>query len=92
MSEPVLITLITTLGALVTAIIVEIIKRGRAQKATDEKIDAVLAQINPNSGKSLHDAVKRIERDVRDVKTVQHRHGERLAAVEVRVSDHLARS
>lgn len=57
-----------------------------------QKLDAVLAQISPNSGKSLHDTVTRIDRRVGEVAELQRQHGERLAAVEARVSDHLARS
>lgn len=40
----------------------------------------------------MHDAVREIRADVRDIKCTQTTHGERLAAVEARVSDHVNRS
>lgn len=86
MRDPeVIVALISTVGALVTAIVVEMIRRGRAQKRTDRALDVVLHEIRPNSGHSLHDKVCRIERSVDDVRKWQSKHGERLAAVEARV-------
>lgn len=70
MSDAVLITLISVVGGGMIGVYVELI---RARKA-----------VTPNGGKSLRDAVDRIE-------TTQRRHGERLARVETSIK-HLADS
>jgi len=89
MTTEVIVAIITTAGALLPGIVVESIKRGRAQRATDERLDTVLGQLKPNGGKSLSDAVTRIEGQVGELRELQREHGERLAAVEARVSDHI---
>lgn len=88
MSEAVLIALITTLGALLTAVIVETIRREKAQKANEEKLNTMLGQMTPNSGSSMHDAVTAIGKTLDQVRKTQGQHGERLAAVEAHV-EHL---
>ncbi|PRX48691.1 hypothetical protein B0I33_104509 [Prauserella shujinwangii] len=89
MSEPVVIALITALGALLTAVLVEIVRRERAQRRTDDTLRGLAGQMSPNGGASMHDAVTEIRRDVREIKRQQGQQGERLRAVEVRLSDHL---
>lgn len=89
MTTEVIVAIITTGGALLSGIVVESIKRGRAQRSTDERLDIVLGQLRPNGGKSLSDAVTRIEDQVGELRELQREHGERLAAVEARVSDHI---
>lgn len=86
MNDPeVIVAFITVAGA----VIVEAIRRSRAQRNTDERLDTVLGQLQPNGGKSLSDAVTRIEGQVGELRELQREHGERLAAVEARVSDHI---
>ena len=84
MSEAVLIALITVFGA----VVVEIIRRERAQKANEEKLNAMLGQMTPNGGSSMHDTVTAIGKTLDDVRKTQGKHGERLAAVEAHV-EHL---
>lgn len=89
MNDPeVIVAFITVAGA----VIVEAIRRSRAQRNTDQRLDAVLGQLRPNGGKSLSDAVTRIEGQVGELRELQREHGERLAAVEARVSDHITLS
>lgn len=89
MNDPeVIVAFITVAGA----VIVEAIRRSRAQRNTDERLDTVLGQLQPNGGKSLSDAVTRIEGQVGELRELQREHGERLAAVEARVSDHITLS
>ncbi|MFF5992573.1 hypothetical protein [Prauserella flavalba] len=92
MSEAVLIALIGAVGALLTGVLVELIRTRRAQNRTNEQLGGVLGQVSPNSGRSLHDAVTRIEGDVGEMRRQLGKHGERLAKVETRLSDHLQRS
>lgn len=89
MNDPeVIVAFITVAGA----VIVEAIRRSRAQRNTDKRLDTVLGQLQPNGGKSLSDAVTRIEGQVGELRELQREHGERLAAVEARVSDHITLS
>lgn len=90
MSEGIVIALIGAIGGLITAVVVEAIRRGRAQRRTDDTLADVLGQLRPNGGASVADTVTRIERRVGEVAELQREHGERLAAVEARVSDHIA--
>lgn len=88
MNDPeVIVAFITVAGA----VVVEAIRRSRAQRNTDQRLDAVLGEITPNSGKSMHDKVDRIERSVDAIQHKQTEHGERLAVVEARVADNLGR-
>lgn len=89
MSEPVLIALIGAVAALLSGILVELIR-------TRRKTAKVEAEVTPNGGSSMKDALGRIEKEItevraeqRDSRTEQSRNGERLAAVEARLSDHL---
>lgn len=70
MSDAVLITVVTVFGGGLVGVWVELI---RARKA-----------VTPNSGKSMRDAVDRIE-------ATQRKHGERLARVETSIK-HLVES
>lgn len=88
MSDAIVVALIGTIGALLTAVVVEAIRRERAQKTNEEKLNTMLGQMTPNSGSSMHDAVTHIGATLDDVKRVQGAHGERLAAVEAHV-EHL---
>ncbi|WP_116048625.1 hypothetical protein [Amycolatopsis palatopharyngis] len=88
MSDAVVVALITALGALLTAVIVETIRRERAQKATDRTLQTLVGQVTPNSGSSMHDAVTTIGKTLEQVRETQGQHGERLAAVEAHV-EHL---
>jgi Flp pilus assembly protein TadB len=88
MSDAIVVALIGTIGALLTAVIVETIRRERAQKATDETLRTLVGQVTPNSGSSMHDAVTSIGEAVKEIRTTQGQHGERLAAVEAHV-EHL---
>jgi Flp pilus assembly protein TadB len=88
MSDAIVVALIGTIGALLTAVIVEAIRRERAQKASDEKLNTMLGQMTPNSGSSMHDAVTSIRESVKEIRATQGQHGERLAAVEAHV-EHL---
>jgi Na+-translocating ferredoxin:NAD+ oxidoreductase RnfG subunit len=88
MSDAIVVALIGTIGALLTAVIVEFVRRERAQKANDRKMNTMLGQMTPNSGSSMHDAVTSIRATVEDVRKTQGQHGERLAAVEAHV-EHL---
>jgi hypothetical protein len=87
MGEGILVALITTGGAVltggVTTIVVALINRRPLKK--------VVAEVTNNGGSSLKDAVARIETSVTRIVSTQQQHGERLAAVETRLSDHLHR-
>lgn len=90
MTEAVQITLISVVGALCTGILVELIR-------TRRKAEVSVAELQPNHGTSMRDAVDRIEKQVAElgtevsaVRTEQRTQGERLIVVETRMTDHLA--
>lgn len=87
------ITLISTLGTaflgLMTAVLIELIRNRRQRTDVDRKVTTLVAEVTPNGGASLKDAVERIEIDVREMRLEQNRQGQHIAAVEARVSDHL---
>jgi hypothetical protein len=83
MSDGVLIALISAVAALLTAILVELIR-------TRRRTDTTVAELQPNHGSSMRDAVNRIEAEVAHVRTEQRTQGERLIVVETRLTDHLA--
>lgn len=63
-------------------VMVELIKSRKRQ-------DKVVNEVTPNGGSSLRDAISRIEQDGIKTREAQGRHGERLAAIEARLTDHL---
>lgn len=78
------VALVTGILAVLSAVLVEMVRSRRSH-------DRVLAQVTPNGGSSLADAVHRIEDDVREIRVEQRElrkelvsHGERLARVEAR--------
>jgi hypothetical protein len=75
MSEAVLIAVVTATGLVLSGVLVELI---RARKRTDTVVQAV----TPNGGTSMADSVHRIEAEVHELRTIQTRHGERLAGIE----------
>lgn len=74
----------------VVAVVVEVIRRGKQANArldaTNTQIAAVLHEMQPNSGKSLYDRICRMDNTLEAVRKVQASQGERLAAVEARVT------
>ena len=92
MSDPVLIGLISTLGVLAATVIVEIIRRNQQHKSNDRKINAVMYEMSPNSGKSMKDSLGRIEAKVEKIDDRQRDYGDRLTTVEVQLGEHLRRN
>lgn len=89
MSETVLAALIGAVGLVLSGILVELIR-------TRRRADVTAAELKPNHGSSLRDAVDRIEAqvqqvttDVQAVTTEQRTQGDRLIVVETRLTDHL---
>ncbi|ONI73077.1 hypothetical protein ALI144C_44815 [Actinosynnema sp. ALI-1.44] len=80
------VTLISTTGAVLVALVGVLVELVKSRKRQDK----VVKEVVPNGGSSLRDAIDRIERDTRDVAKTQGHHGERLASLEARLADHLA--
>lgn len=76
MTEAVLIAVVTMLGG----ILVELIRARRRQ-------DTVVSAVTNNGGSSMKDALDRLEVDVRELRVVQSRHGNRLAGIEATLSE-----
>lgn len=70
-----MVAVVTAVGLVMSGVLVEMV---RARKKQDSVVSAVTA----NGGSSMADAVNRIETEVRELRTVQTRHGERLAGIE----------
>lgn len=85
MSVEVTVTLITTGGLILVALIGVWVEQVRTRR----KAQTVVTAVTPNGGESMRDAVNRIERDVREVRVEQNRQGQRLAAVEALQSQQL---
>lgn len=85
MTDPVLVTLITTAGVVFVALVgvwVELIRTRKQQTK-------VVTEVTPNGGASMKDALGRIESDLREVRTEQSKQGARIATVNARFDDHL---
>ncbi|HEY0638708.1 MAG TPA: hypothetical protein VGD67_13745 [Pseudonocardiaceae bacterium] len=80
MSDAVLIAVISAFGLVLSGVLVEMVRNRR-------QTTKVAAEVSPNGGSSLRDAVARIEADVTRVRDTQVGHGERLAAVEARLNE-----
>lgn len=78
MSDPIWIAVISTLGLIMSGVLVELI---RARRATTK----VAQEVQPNGGGSLRDMVTRIESQVERIRDTQVTHGERLARVEAKI-------
>jgi hypothetical protein len=79
------VALITAAGAVLVALVGVLVELVRARRSQDK----VAKEVAPNGGSSLRDAIDRIERDGREMAKVQAGQGERLAALEARIGDHL---
>jgi hypothetical protein len=83
MPTEVTITLITTGGLVLVALIgvwIELIRSRKRQ-------DSVVTAVTPNSGSSMRDVVGRIEATVDRMREAQVGQGERLARVEAKVEN-----
>lgn len=81
MSDAVVIAVISAVGLILSGVLVELIRARKRQ-------DKVVAEVSPNGGGSIRDAVDRIEKQVDKVRDAQVSHGERLAKVEARVESY----
>lgn len=79
------VAIITTTGTVLVALIGVLVELVRARKQQDK----VAKEVAPNGGSSLRDAIDRIERDGREMSKTQGLQGERLAALEASLRDHL---
>lgn len=85
MSEAVLIVLISTLGLILSGVLVELVRARKRQ-------DTVVEQVNPaNGGSSMRDLFDRMAADVREIRVEQARVKTNLAVVETRISDYMLR-
>lgn len=85
MSDKILIWVVVGAGMLIATIITEVLTRWRQHKDNKTKLDSVLYETSPNSGKSMKDAVGRIEKKVDKLDDRQRDYGERLTKVETSV-------
>lgn len=85
MSEPIVVAIIGTLGTIIGALITAYVNRWRNRRDEASKLDQVLAELSPNSGKSVKDAVDRIDITLAAHGKQLKGHGERLARVETHV-------
>jgi hypothetical protein len=77
-STEVEVTLISTCGLVVVALIGVLVELVRARRRQDQ----VVREVTPNGGSSLHDGIRRIEDEIREIRRTTYRHGERLASLE----------
>lgn len=80
MSDAVVISLISAVGLILSGVLVELIRARKRQ-------DKMVAEVSPNGGGSIRDAVDRIEKQVDRVRETQVAQGERLAKVEAKVEN-----
>lgn len=97
MSDAETVALISTAGLVLVALIGVLVELVRTRRRADTSV----AQLQPNHGTSLRDAVDRIEANLEEVRTEQRTglaevrteqrtQGDRLIVVETRLTDHLA--
>lgn len=91
MSDPVLIGLISTIGLIITSIIVEFIRRERMHRVNERKLNSIIYETTPNHGKSMRDLIinsmNRIERKVDTLDERQRNHGERIIVIETQLNN-----
>lgn len=75
-----MVAVITTVGLLLSGVLVELIRARKRQ-------DKVVAEVSPNGGGSIRDAVDRIEKTVDKMRDSQVHQGERIARVEAKVEN-----
>jgi hypothetical protein len=92
MSDPVLVAVVGAVGAILAGVLVELIRARRSVSRVEESGRRVEAEVTPNGGSSLRDAIGRIETEVIRIRDGQTRHGERLAAVEARLDERTRRT
>ncbi len=75
-----MVAVISAVGVIMSGVLVELIRARKRQ-------DKVVAEVTPNGGGSIRDAVDRIEKTVDKVRDAQVTQGERIARVEAKVEN-----
>lgn len=86
MGTEVAVALIGAAGLVLVALIGVLVELVRTRR----RADVTVAELQPNHGTSMRDAVNRIERKVGQLAAEQRTQGDRLIVVETRLTDHLA--
>lgn len=84
MSEAVIITVISVIGALMTGVWVELIRARRQSQVVTTGTATIVHEVTENGGKSIKDTVTEIRTDVREIRKEQIEQGKKIAALEAK--------